>query len=145
MLSNNNGNYKVEDYEVIIFPTIDKTRPLFLFDPLKTITTLLATLSTLWENRTSDLLDIKMFRLRDLNILQGKKLPGDSHWLTIIAYCGGWLTEPTSHPCGTNPLVYGACESCYACGKLICPNCLFCSESCVAAKKRGINQQMNEP
>jgi len=128
-------SYNAEDYARLIFPTADRTRPLFLYDPLRTIDTLLTSLSTLWHARTSDLDGFRIFRLQDLNILLGKRTANDSQWRTLMAYCGGWLEEPVIRPCGTIPLVLGSCRSC-ACGRLICPNCDFCSASCTSAIER---------
>jgi hypothetical protein len=128
-------SYNAEDYARLIFPMADRTRPLFLYDLLRTIDTLLSTLSTLWDTRRSDLHGFSIFRLQDLNILLGKRTANDSQWRALFAYCGGWLKEPIPQRCGTIPLVLGHCRSC-ACGRLICQNCDFCSASCTAAIAR---------
>lgn len=132
--------FHVDKYALLIFPTIDRTRPFFLYDPLETVDTLLSTLSTMWSSTTS-LNDFREFRLVDLNILVGKR-PTDSRWITLFAYCGGWIEEPTLQPCATTPLVFGECETC-SCGKLICPNCGFCSIGCEAFRKRSIEREYN--
>jgi hypothetical protein len=139
LLRESEDNYDAQDYARLIFPTTDRTRPLFLYDPLMTIDTLLTNLSTLWGTRTSHLQGFRIFRLQDLNILLGKRTPNDSQWQTLLAYCGGWLNYPVPQPCGKIPLVLGRDESC-VCGKLICPDCNFCSTSCRAADKRKLER-----
>lgn len=128
-------DFRPQDYSSIIFPVEDRCRPLFLFDPLQTVNTLLGALTTLWQARSTALSGFKIFRLQDLNILQGKRSALDPQWTTLLAYCGGWTGGPFSRPCGTTPLVLG-CESSCECGKLICPNCEFCSKPCAQGVAR---------
>ena len=129
--------FKAGDYMAVMFPTRDRTRPLFLSDPLRVIETLLENLSVLWAHRSMGLRDFRIFRLDGFNILRAKKASGDSQWKTLLAYCGGWIQEPTVRPCGTTPLVFGECKSCNDCGRLICPNCGYCSEPCRGGRRFG--------
>lgn len=121
--------YSPADYVPLLFPTDDRSRPLFIYDPLYTINALLNCLSVLWKERSGRLKDFTVFRLLGFNILHGKRRPTDSQWTTLLAYCGGWVERPTLQPCGRTPLVLGQCETC-ACGKLICPDCGFCAKGC---------------
>ena len=99
-------NFVADNYAELIFPTEKRDRPLFIYDPLCTVDNLLSTLSTLWETRTSELRGMSVFRLHDLNILLGKRKPSETHWRTVLAYCGGWIEgESGRKPCGTTPLV----------------------------------------
>jgi len=100
--------------------------PLFLYDPLKTISCLIKSLTTLWTGDLDLLQSFKIFRLINFNILQGKSL-SDNQWKTLIAYCGGWTEKGK---CGKNPLVLGKHEHCPQCGKLICKDCKFCNINC---------------
>lgn len=125
--------YSPTSYIPLLFPTEDRSRPLFVYDPLRTINALLNCLSVLWQERSDRLKDFSLFRLQDFNILQGKRHATDLQWTTLLAYCGGWVEEPTLRPCGRTPLVLGQCKTC-ACGKLICPDCGFCSEGCTLRK-----------
>ena len=128
------SEFSPREYAGVVFPVNDRSRPLFFYDPLHTVDTLLETLSTLWSARSSGLSGFKIFHLRDLNILQGKRSEADPHWTTLLAYCGGRVADPFPRPCGTTPLVLGSDQSC-ECGKLICPNCGYCSEPC--SKRHG--------
>lgn len=123
------GDYQPLAYRHLIFFNDRLDWPMLIYDPLKTIDRLITNLQTLWDNRNSQLEQIRHFQLRDLNILRGRKSPGDS-WLTVLAYCGGWIDNISGgRPCGNSLLVYGTCSSC-SCGKLICPECGYCSGVC---------------
>lgn len=126
------SDYSPDEYTDLLFPSGDTTRPLFLSDPLKTIASLIGCLRTLWDERTSGLRGFRVFQLQDLNVLRAKRGAADTKWLTLLAYCGGWIEKPASRsrrPCGTSPLVFGLHQSC-SCGRLICPNCGSCSGRC---------------
>jgi hypothetical protein len=120
--------YRPSQYRELLFPLAQDGKrclnlPLYVFDQLYTVDELIETLDKLWLCREESVLkDIEAFRLRRLNILEGRT-KGSSHWQTLIAYCGR---------CGYHPLVYGKHDSCCACMKLICPqvNCRFCSGEC---------------
>jgi hypothetical protein len=136
LLSKASENFVATNYAELIFLTKKRDRPLFIYDPLRTVDTLLSTLSTLWETRTSELRRMKVFHLHDLNILWGKSKPSETRWRTVLAYCGGWTeAESGRKPCGTTPLVLGECQSC-VCRRLICPNCGYCTDSCKAGMRR---------
>lgn len=138
--------YSPRHYIPLLFPTEDRRRPLFVFDPLQTIDSLVQALDQLWRAQSGELSGFRMFRLHDLNILLGKKTSLDSRWTTLLAYCGGWIEGSVPRPCGTTPLVLGSCRSC-ECGKLICPNCDFCFESCAKRfqRKRHFNEGQKPP
>jgi hypothetical protein len=138
MLADNDPkDYSPNGYKNIIFYPGRWKSPLFLCDPEFAVKSLIESLATLWQHRDKSLLSLKFFQLHQLNVLSGKR---DEHSArqTVLAYCGGWKTEPgRSRPCGMTPLVYGKHESC-SCGKLICPECGFCSndKDCPECKPR---------
>jgi hypothetical protein len=123
------ADYHPNEYTRLLFfhPERPK-RPLFIYDPLDTIDALIHVLVTLWESERANIGDYHVFRLRGLNILQGKHEAKDSQWKTLVAYCGGWGKD--RHKCGYAPLVLGNSAHCPECGRLICPECDFCSKSC---------------
>lgn len=132
-----------EDYspqyyrEIVVFgESKDASKlPLFIFDPEEAIVSLIHALTTIWKCRNEELRLIRYFRLKELNILQGK-ISSLSRWKTILAYCGGWVGDGSdSRRCGKSPLVIGESESC-ECLKLICPDCGFCSQYCPMCKER---------
>lgn len=111
--SNSNQNYDPDDYFQVIYPDkYDFTKPLFIYDQLKTISELIKCLSVLWKERTDGLKDFKYFELRGFHILRGSI--NKDKWITLLAYCG---------ECGHSPLIFGKNESCSKCGHLICNNC----------------------
>ena len=106
----------------------DETRhPLGIYDPFKTIDALISTLETLWTAKNGYIRKFKFFRLRRLNILQGKTDEMDECWKTLIAYCGG--RSDIDLPCGKSPLVLGESGWCHR-WRLICPRCGYCCNSC---------------
>ena len=106
----------------------ERNNPLGIYDPLKTIDSLIKALGILWTAESESIRKFCKFRLVSFNILQGKSNPNDSLWTTLIAYCGGRLEDGSA--CGKNPLVLGDSERCKECGKLICPDCCFCCKKC---------------
>lgn len=129
--SKSNRPYSPNDYRILVYPTTDLTRPLFLYDPLKTVNSLIECLSILWSKKTTELNNFHVFELQGFNILRGKINRSDPQWTTLIAYCGGWVTTLSgTKPCANIPLVFGKDKTCGVCGKLICPRCNFCSSTC---------------
>ena len=127
---NENISYCPTEYERLVYdPKLDPdyNMPLGIYDPLKTISSLITSLNTLWNAEHGLIRSFRIFKLQGLNILRGRTRK-DERWKTLIAYCGGWL--PNGLKCGKNPLVLGDCEHCPECGKLICPDCQFCDKYC---------------
>ena len=100
--------------------------PLFLYDPLRTVYTLLEALIQIWNCALREDLQLDAFRLVGPNLVRGKSFRM-GRWITLLAYCGG--RQEHGPRCGYSPLVYGRNALCQ-CGKLICPMCGFCSEDC---------------
>lgn len=130
------ANYHPHDYRKLVYFAEDKYYPLFIFDPLKTVDTLISALEILWRTNHRRISDYKIFKLRSAGILRGKT-NDSSHWQSLIAYCGGWL--PENKPCGKVPLVLGKNKHCQECGMLIC-ECGFCSRDCGERKKRQVER-----
>jgi hypothetical protein len=130
----------------------ESSGPLGLVDPMGVIQRLLESLEIVWEQRQAfSLGDLRQFRFSGLGLLQGRSSSNPA-WITIVAYCGGWLYKslPThTHTswsgtapdkltkCGYTPLVIGKHHTCAHCGKLICPKCHYCSDDCEKAGIRG--------
>ena len=122
---NEDSSYRPTGYKRLVYDSnIDRdyNMPLGIYDPLKTIYSLITLLDKLWDDDVRELIQsFKIFQLAGLNILRGRR--GENEWWyeTLIAYCGG---------CGKEPLVLGDCEHCHKCGMLVCPDCKFCSKNC---------------
>ena len=123
------SDFNPDKYRKFIFyKQEERNNPLGIYDPLKTIDSLIKALGILWTAESESIRKFCKFRLVSFNILQGKYNPNDSLWTTLIAYCGGRLEDGSA--CGKNPLVLGDSERCKECGKLICPDCHFCCKKC---------------
>ncbi|MBN2006731.1 MAG: hypothetical protein JXA21_25480 [Anaerolineae bacterium] len=127
-------DYRPMHYIRLLYYEGNYTKPLFTYDPLETIHNLIKTLDILWEAEHSLVRQFRVFKLQGLNILRGRFDSDDAQWKTLIAYCGGWT--PDKKRCDNNPLVLGICDHCPECGKLICPECGFCSGNCSLYHKR---------
>ena len=102
--------------------------PLLMADPLQIIDALIGTLSDIWDATSVNIREYREFRLQGPNILQGRKGGNALKWHTLIAYCGGSTED--GQKCGFSPLVIGQQVTCPGCGRLICPNCGYCSSNC---------------
>lgn len=125
ILHSKSNLYCPNNYRPVIFPKlIDKTRPLFLYDPLCTIDGLISCLQKIWENKTEGLERFDDYKLSGHDVLIGRKGCEEK---TLIAYCGD---------CGNVPLLFGLQKNCRVCSKLICEKCGFCSSKCKNNQKR---------
>ena len=124
-------NYSPERYKKILFKDYYYSLPLFSYDPLQTVNSLIDTLQVLWTSKKDLIIQYDSFKLTSRGVLTGRVK--DGKWQTLVAYCGGWLLDG---PCGSVPLVLGYEEHCSVCGKLICKKCGFCSKVCPLCKKR---------
>ena len=121
------SDFKPENYREFLFYKRSNNLPLGIYDPLRTIDSLIKALGTLWAAESESIRKFQKFRLVSFNILQGKSNPNDRLWTTLIAYCGGKINKA---PCGKNPLVLCESELRDKCRKLICPECGFCCKKC---------------
>ena len=115
------SNFEPDGYRRFLFyEEFDK--PLGIYDPLKTVDSLIKALDTLWTAENGLIRKFCQFKLRSFNILWGKTNPNENLWTTLIAYC---------RECGENPLVLGESELCEN-RRLICPDsaCGFCCRTC---------------
>ena len=124
------SDFKPDKYRKFLFYKEGRNNPLGIYDPLKTIDSLIEALGTLWTAEKPLIRKFCKFRLKSFNILEGKSNPNDNSWTTLIAYCGGRLEDGSA--CGKNPLVLGKSKLCKKCRKLICPDpdCGYCCEKC---------------
>ena len=102
-------------------------KPLGIYDPLKTVDSLIKALDTLWTAENGSIRQFRKFKLKSFNILQAKRNSNEELWTTLIAYCGGRLEDGSA--CGKNPLVLGKSKLCEH-AKLICQACGFCCRTC---------------
>ncbi len=111
-----------------MFDSNETSRPVGLSDPLGYIDALIAVLEEIWgAGAETRLRNYRMFRLTAPGILRGVKGSGAEE--TVLAYCGGWNSD-IAKPCGRNPLHLGIARICTECGRLVCPDCGWCSSGC---------------
>ena len=110
--------------------------PLFIFDPLKTVETLISALCIMWDRNPDAIRGFHSFKLQSQGILLGRSNAQET-WKTLLAYCGG---KVNGKPCGKTPLVLGECDPCPVCGRLICRECGYCSPSCDARNKQEVKE-----
>lgn len=116
------------------------SKPLGLQDPLEYIANLLKMLASIYTEILNRDDSFTAFKLTHPQILSGMK--PDGRWMTLYAYCGGWLQRPVVVKCGASPLYLGKHLHCVSCGHLICDDCGFCSNAC---PEREIRQHNNHP
>lgn len=135
--SKNTGlnSFNPDMYKRILYPSLNKndyniTAPLYVYDPLKTVDSLIYCLGIL-NTKKAELSKYHSYKLVGPGLLKARE-NDDTRWETLIAYCGGKVHSKYGYDraCGNTPLVFGDAEVCQECGKLICPKCDFCSESC---------------
>lgn len=115
-----------EECRRVLFDSDNYHWPLYVFDPLATVSQFVDTLSSAWQYAHDRLLEFRVFRLQALNILQGKHSNEEIQWTTLMAYCGGFAA---GRACREWPLVIGPQQNC-GMGKLICPTCAYCCQWC---------------
>lgn len=123
------GGYEPEKVKEMLFVhQKDRQHPLFVFDPLETVATLIDNLQVIWGNEHGFIRKFKSFQLVKLGIIKGRSVE-DGKWKTILAYCG-------TPGCHYSPLIYGVHDPCES-GRLICPKCHSCGEkSCKYCQER---------
>ena len=104
-----------------------KQHPLGLYDPLGYCSSIIDVFQILYEKNRDGLKHYRSFRIQGAGIFQGRI--GEGKWQTLIAYCGGKNLR-NKVACGRNPIFLGESVHCEECGKLICPDCRFCSKIC---------------
>lgn len=99
-----------------------------LYDPTNSIKDLLSMLEQCGEQIASSGMTFCHFDAPSPYMLLGKTDLGER--LTIYTYCGG--RSKSGFRCDNFPLSFGKHANCRTCGRLICDECGFCSERCVA-------------
>jgi hypothetical protein len=139
--------YSPRLYRRFLYPRVSGSDilPLGIFDPLRIISTFIDTLDRLWSHRHSiNFSEFVSFRFEGLGLLTGKR-SGQVIEETLMAYCGGYVTDKGK--CGYSPLIKGENSPCM-CGRLICPQCGFCRKGCTRLKgmnRLGNDADMNDP
>lgn len=124
-------SFHPRDYRKLIFiRDNDSANPLFIYDPLRTIDSLISLLEKIWGADAQIVGEYDQFRLVSSGILKGLK-KGASKETTLFAYCGG---------CGNAPLVIGNHQTCPGCRMLICNRCNTCWEGCEEYRKRNADR-----
>ncbi len=131
MVSSDCKDYDPNLYRQLIF-TDNKKMPAGFYDPLEIISSFIETTSVLWKKDSIRFHEFESFRFLGLGLLTGKRKGEDK---TILAYCGGKDPKRNNAKCGKYPLIKGREKTC-SCGKLICPECRFCSVNCEEYKNR---------
>lgn len=136
--SRHNSSFASRDLHQVIFLEGDKKHPLFVYDPLEYARNFIDIFDSIFETCKYKIADLESYRLSGEGILQGRTI--DGFWQTIIAYCGGW-NHDRNVKCGKNPIHCASADHCSSseCGKLICPDCGFCSNFCNECKIRQEN------
>lgn len=114
--------------ELLLVGSSHGYRPLGLEDPQDHIGNLLNCLRKICAEVQTQCLDFKALHMTHPSILRGELT--DGRWITLMAYCGGWINHPFKVRCGANPLCFGEHGICPECGHLVCDRCGFCSPTC---------------
>lgn len=134
MLRFNDDSFHPKKYNKLLYSEEYEFHPLGIYDPLNIIKEWCETLSILWDNRyQSRISEFKIFEFDGKGLLKGKRDNGDL-LTTIIAYCGGSVDGKVQ--CGFTPLILGKHDYCPGCGKLICPKCGHCNDTCPQRSQR---------
>lgn len=108
--------------------------PLGLKDPQRYISSLINVFEQVFDKIRKQGIKFTRFKLQHPSILKGMTTTGS--WVTLFAYCGGWLTFPFEVKCGATPLYLGRHDTCQTCCRLICDKCGFCSNGCNLVAER---------
>jgi hypothetical protein len=128
MLNESDVSLAFDALQDIIFNGNVQTKPLGLIDAQAYVSNLVRMLKEVYAEAKRQQLRFKAFQMPHPGILEGQLQ--NLHWMTLIAYCGGWIDEPFKVKCGASPLFFGEHENCPDCGRLVCSACGFCSEGC---------------
>lgn len=113
-----------------------------LSDPLGYLHALFGIFEAIFSHVASTRISFKAFKLISPKILKGNTSSGD--WITLFAYCGGWIKEPFQVKCGNTPLYLGRHDNCLFCGYLVCDVCGFCQSQCELLTQRQQIVQRNQ-
>lgn len=105
-----------------------------LRDPQSYVEHLIETLTEIGQAAIERGLELTGFKLTHPAILLGIESSGRTS--TLLAYCGGWQSQPFKAQCGNAPLTLARHSSCAVCGHLICDNCGHCANNCPACQTR---------
>ena len=105
-----------------------------LDDPQYFVGKLVSTLGRVQQESINQRLRFVAFKLAHPSILRGQLASG--HWMTLLAYCGGWREVPVRARCGKTPLFFGQHVVCPECGHLVCDECGYCSYNCALLSAR---------
>jgi len=121
--------------ELLFIPDAPRSATILgLDDPQYFVGKLVSTLGRVQQESFDQRLRFVAFKLTHPSILRGQLASG--HWMTLLAYCGGWREVPVRARCGKTPLFFGQHDACPKCGHLICDECGYCSNSCTLLSAR---------
>lgn len=140
MLTGDDCNDVARTLRELIFVDKSFSSPLDLIDTQKYVVSLIDILLSVADESMCQGIQFTAFQMTHPAILRGQAKNGS--WMTLIAYCGGWIEDQFRVKCGSSPLFFGRHLVCPACSKLICNACGYCGSSCslVAQRQNKVRQ-----
>ncbi len=141
MLNDDDCDAVAQTLRELIFVDKSFSHPLDLIDTQKYVVSLIDVLLSVADESRCQGIQFIAFQMSHPAILRGQRNNGS--WMTLVAYCGGWIEDQLRVKCGSSPLFFGSHEVCPACSKLICNTCGHCESSCslVAQRQSKLRQQ----
>lgn len=130
MANGNSTSDVAETLKNLFFCDLDQKSPLGLIDSQGYVSSIIDLLLKVGEEAKHQNFKFVSFNMRSPSILRGKTQSGQL--VTLVAYCGGWRTDPVSVKCGASPLFLGKNQTCASCSHLVCDYCGYCSQKCSA-------------
>lgn len=119
------AEYHPDSYREILFFEGIEASPLGIPDPLKSVASLLSSLSHLLRYGWQSLLQFESFEFQQSGVLYGwKRDHPDDRWTLMFTHCGN------RRECGGTHLVVGRESLCSSCRHLICRTCNYCQDGC---------------
>lgn len=123
-----------ETLKELIFVDRQFSSPLDLIDTQKYVVSLIDVLLSVSDESKCQGIQFTAFQMSHPAILRGQRENGS--WMTLVAYCGGWIDDQLRVKCGSSPLFFGSHQVCPACSKLVCNACGHCESSCGLLRQR---------
>lgn len=134
MLNGDDCDVIAQTLRELIFVDRTFSSPLDLIDTQRYVVSLIDVLLSVANESMCQGIQFTAFQMSHPAILRGQRKNGS--WMTLVAYCGGWIEDQLRVKCGSSPLFFGSHEVCPACSKLICNACGHCENSCGLVSQR---------
>ena len=141
MLNGDDCDVVAQTLRELIFVDKQFSSPLYLIDTQKYVVNLIDLLLSVVDESRRQGIQFTAFQMSHPAILRGQLKNGC--WITLVAYCGGWIEGQLRIKCGYSPLFFGSHEVCPACSKLICNACGYCENSCSLVNQRQMKLREN--